>query len=278
MGKKKLDAAELHTPDELLEAAHLFLGKNDSHHNRAVVLEAFTALEGYVENVIFKLLEDKLDPLLVQWMRSKTQMDFPTRLSTFVPVAISQPPLEKGEGLWQQYQIAKNTRNLVAHTGYKVSHEEAKQVISAVSEWLEYLGSSGEIELSLLELKKYIENNQKSFEKKKPEEYEKYIYEYFKNSSPANVKEELSLDNQNRVDLILSFDKTNVGLEIKYVKKKTGANHLISKAYDHAKLILSDPSIDRVVLVTLCDFKLPKELETPRISDEISLLAISLKS
>ncbi len=279
MAKKELTSADLHTPDELLAAAKIFIKINEPHYNRAVILESFAALEGYIESIIFDLLANKIDPLLVEWMKYKTNMDFQSRVETFVPVALSQPKLNKGEGLWQKYQEARNIRNLVVHSGYIVSHNEAQRVLSAVSDWMAYLSSTGDIERSLWSLKKYIEDNKKSLQNASPEKVELSIYNYFHNTTPAKAQKEVRLSSKQITDLILTFGKTTVGMEIKYVSGQKGADYLNNEAYRIAEKILQDPAIDRVVLVVICKFKLAKEFEKVNTSSDgkISLLAISIK-
>ena len=83
--------ADLHTPEELLDNAETLLASSNPKMMRAAVLEAITALEAYVQSVVFSALGTKLDSLLVQWLEDKTKMDFDSRLSVLTPVAVGQP-------------------------------------------------------------------------------------------------------------------------------------------------------------------------------------------
>ncbi len=76
-----IPTADLHTPEELLDNAETLLASSNPKMMRAVVLEAITALEAYVQSVVFSALGTKLDSLLVQWLEDKTKMDFDSRLS-----------------------------------------------------------------------------------------------------------------------------------------------------------------------------------------------------
>ena len=157
--RSEIPRADLHSPEELLEGAETLFEQHSPHMIRAAVLEAITALERYVHATVFSSLKGKLDPLLVEWLEEKTRLDFDSRLSVLAPVAIEQA-VDKKERLWQQYKRAREIRNRVVHSGIKVSETEARFVIDTVYDWLAYLGSTLELELSLLRLKEYVEQKQ----------------------------------------------------------------------------------------------------------------------
>jgi hypothetical protein len=150
--------ADLHTPEELLDNAETLFAYNNPKMMRAAILEAITALESYVQAVVFSSLSEKLDPLLVQWLEDKTKMDFDSRLSVLTPVAVGQS-IDKQSTLWTEYKRAKEIRNKVTHSGRKVSSTDARFVIDTVYKWLAYLGSTVELELALIRFKQYIEEN-----------------------------------------------------------------------------------------------------------------------
>lgn len=89
-------AADLHSPEELLATAEALVALGDPQMYRAAVLEAITALESCVALTVFERLELLLDPLLVQWLRDHTRMDFDSRLSVLTPVATGRPVDTRG--------------------------------------------------------------------------------------------------------------------------------------------------------------------------------------
>ena len=154
---KPTPSADLHTPDELLAAADSLLASGDPLVSRAAVLEAITALEAFVHKTVFGLLERTYDPLLVTWLKARTQSDFESRLFVLTPVALGRP-VDKASALWKDYAEAKAIRKKVTHTGKKVSQAEAAFVLATVRSWLAYLGSTAEVALALDGLKTYIES------------------------------------------------------------------------------------------------------------------------
>lgn len=67
-GETELKPSELLRPEDLLENAKYLLELREPKAIRAVVLESMTALEVYVHNKVFKVLEAKLDPKFVKWL------------------------------------------------------------------------------------------------------------------------------------------------------------------------------------------------------------------
>ena len=54
--------AKLHSPSELLNNAYLLLATENPKFMRSAILESMSALEAFVQNTVFPLLEQKLDP------------------------------------------------------------------------------------------------------------------------------------------------------------------------------------------------------------------------
>lgn len=150
--------ARLHTPEELLEGAEVLYSSGDIRMMRGAVLEAITALEAFVHATVFPTLSEKLDPLLVEWLESKTRWDFDSRLSVLTPVATGRE-ISRENRLWSDYKRAKAIRNKVTHSGRVVTPEDARFVIDTVYGWLAYLGRTVELELALLELKRHVETS-----------------------------------------------------------------------------------------------------------------------
>jgi hypothetical protein len=99
--------SDLHTPSELLVAAHKLFDAGDVHLLRPAVLEAMTCLESYVQAVVFKALSNKLDPLLVKWLEDKTRMDFDTRLHLLTPIATGHPITKEGSLGGARHQVRR---------------------------------------------------------------------------------------------------------------------------------------------------------------------------
>lgn len=215
--------ADLHTPEELLDNAETLFSYNNSKMMRAAVLEAITALESYVQMVVFSSLVEKLDPEFVQWLEDKTRMDFDSRLSVLVPVAIGQS-VDKQSTLWGEYKQAKEIRNKVTHSGRKVSPTDVRFVIDTVYKWLAYLGSTAELELALIGLKKYIEET--SIKVSSGYEAVSIISEYFGSTKAKVSSQEVSVLSGGRdlgIDLILKIGSVTTIIETKYFSSKVNS-------------------------------------------------------
>lgn len=125
------------TVDELIKNAEDLL---DIGQYRAAVMEAFTALEERVADVVFSQLENqaKLPSELVQWLKSKTKFSFEDRLHPIGAFALGKA-VDKNSSLWEDYKAAKKIRNDVSHTARVVERHEAERVIETVREWLEFV-------------------------------------------------------------------------------------------------------------------------------------------
>lgn len=112
---------------------------------RAAVMEAFTALEERVAEVVFDQLEHqaRLPRELVSWLKEKSKYSFEDRLHPIGAYALGKH-VDKGSGLWSDYKKAKRIRNDVSHTARQVSAEEAITVINTVREWLEFVQGAKE--------------------------------------------------------------------------------------------------------------------------------------
>ncbi|MCX6998781.1 MAG: hypothetical protein NT106_00545 [Candidatus Sumerlaeota bacterium] len=211
----RVPVADLHTPDELLATAVCLLSSGDPHVRRAVVLEAITALEAFVHRTVFSILNRTIDPLLVKWLDEKTRMDFDSRLSVLIPVALGQP-VDKSSHLWAEYKKAKEIRNKVTHSGKRVSSDEAQFVLGTVHKWLAYLGSTAEVSLALYELKKFVESAKRPI----PNEAAavNIVRDYFIRTQAAITAQEQDLGRHQRADLVLAFGANRVVIEVKMVR------------------------------------------------------------
>ena len=110
-GEVELKPAELLRPEDLLENAKFLLELRESKAIRAVVLESMTALEVYVHNKVFKILETRLDPMFVKWLKEKTDMNFDDRLGYITPFTLNEDISRFRESdLWRRYKNARELR------------------------------------------------------------------------------------------------------------------------------------------------------------------------
>lgn len=118
-----------------------------SGHHRAAIMEAMTALEERVNEVVFERLETRkgLPSGLVTWLRDKTKYSFDEKLHPIGEFALGKP-ISKGEKLWNDYKKARDYRNKVSHTAKNVSGENARFVIQTVREWLYFLQEAQELQ------------------------------------------------------------------------------------------------------------------------------------
>lgn len=280
MAKKEI-VAQLHTPEELLAGAESLLAKDDSHFNRAAVLEAITALEAYVESMVFQLLESSIDPLLVRWLKEKTRMDFDTRLGVLTPVATARPVTKDSE-LWQRYKRAKEIRNKVTHSGRRVSWDEAKEVVQTVYDWMAHLGSTAELDLALLGLKKYIERGALGTNIRSPQEYEEIVAKYFIATKAAEARLNAPLGDGrgaiSEADLILSFGKHRVVVEVRFLRKANIMRTQIDRAFEFVKKALVMHGFSGAAIVFFCadEGYQAYPLIERRAEGKISAVAISI--
>lgn len=272
---------KLHSPEELLIVADTLLLSEKPELMRAVVLESITALEAYVHEVVFSNLEQKLPIDLVDLLKTKTQMDFDSRLSVLVPAATGRE-INKSDLLWQDYKKSKEIRNKVTHSGRMVTFSDAKFVLNTVYKWISYLGSTVEVELSLISLKRYIEENRALlFENKtiKERRLEEIVSNYFNIIKPSKLKlgsiVSKSKEIKRKSDIILEFGDHVVMIEVKI------ANNNFDEYLDgmiiRLKRMLDISGIDRGAIVIFSLTPYSKYYEEIRSIDNgrISIITIS---
>jgi hypothetical protein len=261
-----------------LAGAEVLAANPDPRMLRPAVLEAVTALETFVHNIVFDLLSHKIDPLLVTWLREKTRMDFDSRLSVLTPVAIGQP-VDKGSRLWENYKKAKEIRNKVTHTGRRVSSKEARFVLRTVYDWLSYLKSTGELEMALLNLKREIEqagvpvNSQKAAVD--------LIRAYFSRALQTPPEPEPRGAGGMRPDLVLAFGQEKVVVEAKFARGGyLQFRSMLSEAVEQVERMLTVTGAKRGAVVLFLRGELPASFETVKTLDNgrVSLVGIELLS
>lgn len=209
-----LRTADLYGPEDLLRNAKHLLDSRDPKVMRAVVLESMTALEVYVHTKIFKFLEEMLDTEFVEWLREKTNLDFHSRLGAITPLALGiKISIVKQSDLWRRYKEARKIRNKVSHEGRIISFDEAQEVYNAVYDWLACLGSSIGMELALIELKHFIEENHISISTES--EGISILNNYFRDSSVATSIHQYHSPYEIGFDYVLKFGTRIFTLETK---------------------------------------------------------------
>ena len=221
MNSSNQKIADLHKPEELLDNAEALYNSGNSKLMRAAVLEAITAFESFVYKKVFDALRQRFDPPFTKWLEERTKMDFESRLSVLIPLAIGSP-INKSSELWNDYKRSKKIRNDITHLGKKVTLEEVRFVIDTVYTWLAYLGSTIELEVALLQLKAYVEDKE---DKEKPvlidneRDATSMIVNYFGKSKAATAFQELAMEHGSqtlRADAVLTFGSYIVVVETKF--------------------------------------------------------------
>lgn len=240
--------ADLHTPEELLDNAEVLFSSNNPKMMRAAVLEAITALEAHVQAVVFPYLNTKLDSSFVEWLKEKTKMDFEARLSVLTPVAMGRP-IDKQSILWADYKKAKAIRNKVTHSGTKVSPVDARFVIDTVYKWLGYISGTLDIELALMELKRYIEDNKIQIALES--EGLKIIADYFGKTKAATTSQEVGISFGNRrllIDLVIKLGFSTTIIETKFFRKFESEQR-INSAIEQVKSYLVATDITQAAVI-----------------------------
>lgn len=272
------ESADLHTPEELLAGAESLLVERDEQLMRAAVLEAITALEAYVHRTVFGVLHRTIDPALADCLDKKTRMDFDTRLSILVPAATGIA-VDQTSSLWQRYKAAKTIRNRVTHGGSRVTREEARTVVETVKEWLSVIGSTADVDLSLLGLKKYVERRKIPV----PDEASAVhlVERYFAKTRAAAAEHELAVAPQSRVDLVLRFGSRRVLVEVKYLRDGvTELDKQIDRAVATAKKHAQPTGDARTAVVVFSDTELPRRFRDVerRADGAVSVVVIRLRA
>ena len=250
--------ANIHSPEELLRGARSYLNSNDPQIMRAVVLESFTALETFVHKRVFDLLENKLDKLLVKWVENKTRNRLDDRLEILTPIALSKGPIDKASILWRDYKEAQKIRNDITHQGRKVTKPEAEKVVNTVYKWLAYLGSTVEVELSLLKLKNYLEKNKLEF--RNESSIEKRIIEYFGNEEVL-LKAQVWLPNRKVADVVLEFGGIKVLIEIKMLPDGRTLRSKKMNYLDQVLTMLEESRVERAAIIVVFKESIPEIFE-----------------
>jgi hypothetical protein len=266
--------ADIHTPAEILDNAYSLLKSDKPEFMRSVVLESLSALEAYVQDTIFPLLESKMDLLFVKWLKDKTKSDFDSRMDQAVPLALNIR-VDKGESLWREYKEAREIRNKVAHHNHITTKAEAMKVVKTVEAWLSYLGSHGGVDLSLAKLKLHIEallsEGRLPFNESKIVDI---ITTYYGDKlASTQMAREVNVKGY-RADLVLDFGEYKTLFEIKMAKRHVEDSIL---QLETLRSNLIEPSKYRMVLVMLTESGVPRAYkDVTRINENTSVIFINI--
>ena len=225
-------------------------------------MEAISALEAYVGTVIFEALVQQHEESLVELLKQKTKMDFDSRLGVLVPLATGQA-VDRGGELWQNYKKCKTIRNKVTHMGSVVSQEEARLTVKTVYDWLSFMGSTAEIDISMLSLKKSIERN--------PERYSSYESIEIEIGRFFGVAKEAStfVGNCHKTptgqvvesDIEVEIGNKKVVIEIKSIHDRFSIDLQLDRATSLVRKLVYTGRFDKGVVLLLCRSGIPQMYE-----------------
>ena len=263
--KAEIIPAELLRPEDLLENAKYLLELREPKAIRAVVLESMTALEVYVHNKVFKILERKLDPMFIKWLKKKTDMNFDDRLGYITPFALNEDISKFRESdLWRRYKNARELRNDVTHKGIEVSFEEAEEVYKTIYDWLAYLESSVGLELSLYEFRQIIDRSEIT----SLDDYFNLLNEFYVNSKAGfNLKSitQIKYPIETAYEYGLKFGQIIVSIDVKFSSGNIlDFNNLVETLIGQTRIKLDNPNIDKAAIIIFHKGALPESFKFVR--------------
>lgn len=277
----ELKPAELLGPEDLLENARYLLELREQKTIRSVILESMTALEVYVHNKVFKILEIKYDPAFVKWLKERTDFNFDDRLGNITPFALNEDVSAfRASDLWRRYKNARELRNDVTHKGIEVSFENAEEVYKTVYDWLAYLESSVGLELSLNEFKQIIIERSEITS----------VNDYFDLLSEFYLRSRAGFDIRSITQMEypielafewgLKFGQIIVSLDTKMSSgTMNDFNYLVETVIGQTRIKLENPDIDKAAIIIFHRGELPESFEFVRHFEEgrIYIVAIEIK-
>lgn len=277
-GEAEIELAEFIRPEDLLENAKYLLELGEPKAKRAVVLESMTALEVYVQNKVFRVLETKRDTKFVKWLKEKTEMNFEDRLGIITPFALEIKILKfKESDLWRRFQNARKLRNNVTHKGLEISLEEAEEVYKTVYDWLAYLESTIGLELSLYKFKQIIEESDFPSFTELYDLENRYFYTSmagFNLSSLTQIKYPIEV----AFDLGLKFGEITISFD---TKTSSGTIHdfnfHVESVIGQTRLKLRNPNIDRATIIIYHKGKIPDSFNFVRHFEDGKIYIVAIK-
>ena len=274
----EVEPAELLKPEDLLENAKYLLELEEPKARRAVVLESMTALEVYVYNKVFKILNIKYDSKFVKWLKEKTKMNFDDRLGYITPFALERNILQFRESdLWRRYTIARNLRNRVTHKGIEISFVEAEEVYKIVYDWLACLESSAGLELSLYEFREIIKRSEDT----SMHDYLNLLTDFYLNSkagfnlgSIAEIKHRVKM----APDYGLKFGNIIVSIDINFASGTLrDFNQLIETVIGQGRIKIESTNIDIAAYIIFKSGELPELFKFVRKFENGTIYIIVIK-
>ncbi len=272
-----LRTVDLYGPGDLLKNAKHLLDSRDPRAMRAVVLESITALEVYVHTKVFKFLEGTLDIEFLEWLKEKTKLDFKSRLGAITPLALGiKISIVKRSDLWRRYTEARRIRNDVSHEGRIISFDEAQEVYNTVYDWLACLSSSIGVELALIELKQFIEENHILISTES--EVITILNNYFRESRVATLIPQYPYLRNYLFDYVLQFGTKTVALEMKLLMRlPDDLNQYIIELIPTLSNFLEISNFNKIALIILFRGEVPISFQQVKIYQEGTILATVIK-
>jgi hypothetical protein len=276
--KVSLRPSELLRPEDLLRNAKYLLDLRQQETIRSVILESMTALEVYIHNKVFQVLDLECDKIFVKWLKEKTNLNFDDRLGYVTPLALDEDiEAFRQSDLWRRYKIARELRNAVTHKGIEVSFEEANKVYQTVYDWLAYLESSIGLELSLNEFKlKILDSRRFSIDN-----YLQHLTTFFFSSKAGfNLRtfNEVSYPTELTFEWGLKFGQIVVSLgTITAEGTINDFNRLVETVIEETRIKLDSPNIDKAAIILFYNGEIPESYEFVRHFEERRIYFIALR-
>ena len=276
--QKKIDPADLLTPDELLVGANSLLLYDEPLFMRAVVLEAYAALETYVKLTIDEILNNNPHAEYVNLIEEVRKDRIDERIGILTDVGIGQPLSRQGN-LWNNFKRVQEIRNQTTHLGYKVNHQLAQFVVTVIHDLLAFLGSTAEVDLSLLGLKKFIEREKISIANE--QECVSIVKEYYMQTKSAVIKTEKSLvfhDSRMIVDILLKFGEYTIQVETKFSSFMENFDTIYDSVVEKALSNLNLTQISRAAIIIFTKGQLSESFNKVKTTEDgrISIIAIKV--
>ena len=273
----QLSPTELLRPEDLLENARYLLELGQQKAIRSVILESMTALEIYVHNKVFKILEIKYDLAFVKWLKDKTNFNFDDRLGYVTPYALDEDiEAFRGSELWRRYKEARELRNHVPHKGIIVSFEEAEKVYKTVYDWLAYLESSVGLELSLFEFKNTVIHDQISSVNGYLNLLNRF---YLRSKAGFDLKAitQIKYPIEMAFEWGLKFGRITVSLDTKVSSDaREDFNYLIETIIGQTRIKLRNPTIDKAAVIVFYKGPIPESFEYVRNFEDGKIYIVAI--
>ena len=198
------------------------------------------------------------------------------------PIALNKK-IDKESDEWRNLKTnldkAREIRNKITHEGRKASKKDVDQVFKAINTWLEYLGYIVDIDLSVIQLKWYIEENKTIIVS---EEVIRALVQQFFQETQAYKERTKMIGTVFSVagpvaDLMLQFGGKSVGIEFKiFSGNSDDFEKMKSKWLTQLRKILIHFKLNRIILIVISNTDLSNSYEdfTDIKNEHISMIIV----